>query len=367
MAGSGEYVPKCILLTGGAGFIGSNVAINLVETMPDVRVVVFDKLDYCATVESLRSVWERPNFSFVRGDVCDANLVKYVLEQEKVDTIMHFAAQTHVDNSFGNSFEFTRTNVMGTHVLLEATKASAGTVRRFVHVSTDEVYGESERGSTDPFHEGSRMNPTNPYAATKACAELLAKSYVTSFGIPIVIVRCNNVYGRHQYPEKLIPKFIQLMERGRPLPIHGDGSTQRSFIHVSDVAAAYSVVLKLGRHGEVYNIGTAQERTVLQVARQLLVAYGREKEEDKYLKFVEDRAFNDFRYNITHTKLTELGWAGPKVDFDDGLKATVEWMRANPRHFRSVESALAAHPRFGEYSAPEVPSGLDGAAAADDE
>lgn len=334
------------------------MVIDLVNNLPQCRVIVLDKLDYCATVNSLRSVWRRPNFGFVRGDICDADLVKYVLRQEGCDTIMNFAAQTHVDKSFGNSFEFTRTNVMGTHVLLEAAKALGAQVRRFVHVSTDEVYGESARGSEDKFHERSQLNPTNPYAASKACAEFLVKSYATSFSLPTIITRGNNVYGQHQYPEKLIPKFIHLMERDRPLPIHGDGSARRCFIHVDDVVDAFRVVLERGRPGEIYNIGTACERTVLEVARELLRIYGRESSEARYLEFVEDRAFNDARYNIALSKLAVLGWRGPRVTFGEGLLRTVEWYRDNADHFENVEHALSAHPHFGDGVLHEAPDGV---------
>eukprot|EP01006_Ploeotia_vitrea_P044254 TRINITY_DN66820_c8_g2_i1.p1 TRINITY_DN66820_c8_g2~~TRINITY_DN66820_c8_g2_i1.p1 ORF type:complete len:394 (-),score=243.94 TRINITY_DN66820_c8_g2_i1:209-1390(-) len=350
-----EYVPGSILLTGGAGFIGSNVLVHLVKTYPNTPVVCLDCLDYCSSINNMNEIKDCDNFTFVKGDIRSSDLVNHIIAAYKIDTILHFAAQTHVDNSFGNSFQFTNTNVFGTHVLLEAAKLFKKQVRRFIHVSTDEVYGESSLDPDDSgFHERSALNPSNPYAATKAAAEFMVKAYKASFGLPTIITRGNNVYGPHQFPEKLIPKFINLLERGKSCPVHGSGENYRSFLYVHDVARAFEFVVKKGQVGEIYNIGTKFEISNIEVARKLLKQFGYENEEDKYLDFVPDRNFNDVRYNISHEKLEKLGWK-PLVDFDEGLKLTIEWYRTHKNHFGDITGALVAHPRFnmGKANKPE--------------
>jgi UDP-glucose 4,6-dehydratase len=348
-----DYIPKAILFTGGAGFIGSNVLLHLVEAFPSTKFVCIDKLDYCATVNNFREIASHPRFEFVKGDIRSADLIRHLLKTYQIDTILHFAAQTHVDNSFGNSLTFTEANVVGTHVLLECTKAFKDQVRRFVHVSTDEVYGESSIHDDKSFDEHSALNPTNPYAATKAAAEFLVKAYRTSFGLPVIITRGNNVFGPRQYPEKLIPKFISLLERGLPCPIHGDGKHRRSYLYVSDVARAFELIVRRGELGQIYNVGTPYEISNLETARELLKVFGYADQEEKYIKFVEDRHWNDVRYNIAQTKLADLGWT-PIVSFADGLKKTIDWYRANPGHWGDVSGALVAHPRVGVSKSDSV-------------
>jgi dTDP-glucose 4,6-dehydratase len=271
-AAADNYSPKNILVTGGAGFIASHVVIQLVQQFPHYNIVCFDKLDYCSSVENLNSVKDKPNYKFIKGNILSADLLKYVFESEKIDTIIHAAAQTHVDNSFGNSFTFTENNVMGTHVLLETAKTHG--IRRFIHVSTDEVYGSSYED--DPRHvESDALEPTNPYAATKAAAENIVKSYYRSFKLPVIITRGNNVYGPHQYPEKLVPKFTRRLLKGLPCCIHGDGSNSRHFIYVEDVAAAFITILHKGIVGETYNIGCEEEYTNLDVRSVLATAAAR--------------------------------------------------------------------------------------------
>ena len=298
-------------MTGGAGFIGSHVVIRPVQRYPNVVVVNYDKLDYCACLANLDAVRDAPNYKFVKGDITSADLVNYVLETERIDTILHFAAQTHVDNSFGNSFAFTHTNVLGTHVLLEAAKRHG--VQRFVHVSTDEVYGEGcEDVSSD---ERARIDPTNPYAATKAAAELLCRSYLKSFRLPVIITRGNNVYGPHQYPEKIIPKFISLLMAGEKLTVHGTGRNTRNYLFARDVAEAFDAVLHHGVVGETYNIGTERETSNLEVALSLLRLFGLKTDEEggDWIEFCEDRPFNDLRYPLIVDKM----WA--RVDAADKL------------------------------------------------
>lgn len=338
------YVPKNILLTGGAGFIASHVAILLCNKYPEYNIVVYDRLDYCSCLENLSELDALPNYKFIKGDIATADLVSYVLREEKIDTILHFAAQTHVDNSFGNSFAFTHSNIYGTHVLLESAKVCK-TIRRFVHVSTDEVYGEGESFETDPMSEEHVLEPTNPYAATKAGAEFLVKSYFRSFQVPCLITRGNNVYGPHQFPEKLIPKFTNQLMKGMPLTLHGDGSNTRNFLYVTDVAKAFDVILHKGEPGHVYNVGGKNELANIEVARDLLKLFGLQDEEEKYLTFVNDRQFNDLRYTINSQKLHDLGWE-EEMKWKEGLQTTVEWYKKYTSRYGNIDDALVAHPRM---------------------
>lgn len=229
------YAPKNILVTGAAGFIASHVTNRLVKNYPNYRIVALDKPDYCSSLKNLNPSHPSPNLKFVKGDIACSDLVNFLLVTEEIDTIMHFAAQTHVDNSFGNSFEFTNNNIYGTHVLLEASNITQ-CIKRFVHVSTDEVYGETDMETDIGNPEASQLLPTNPYSATKAGVEMLVMAYHRSYGLPTITTRGNNVYGPNQYPEKLIPKFLLLTMKGEKLPIHGNGSNVRSYLYSEDVA-----------------------------------------------------------------------------------------------------------------------------------
>lgn len=337
-----DYTPQNILITGGAGFIASHVVIRLVNNYPQYKVVVFDKLDYCASLNNLNAVRHKPNFKFVKGDIQSMDLLSYVLKTENIDTVMHFAAQTHVDNSFGNSLAFTMNNTYGTHVMLEAARM-CGTIKRFVNVSTDEVYGETSLGKDQGLSEQSHLDPTNPYSAAKAGAEMLCKAYMTSYKMPIIITRGNNVYGPHQFPEKLVPKFTLLASRGRDLPIHGDGMSVRSYLYVEDVAEAFDLVLHKGTTGEVYNIGTEKERTVTDVAEAIAKIFGMDMSK---IVHVKDRAFNDRRYYIGCDKLQALGWH-ERTSWEEGLKKTVDWYLATKcdDYWKGdIDQALQPHP-----------------------
>ncbi|MBA0624880.1 hypothetical protein Godav_010158 [Gossypium davidsonii] len=336
------YTPKNILITGAAGFIASHVANRLVRNYPDYKIVVLDKLDYCSNLKNLIPSQSSPNFKFVKGDIGSADLVNYLLITESIDTIMHFAAQTHVDNSFGNSFEFTKNNIYGTHVLLEACKVT-GQIRRFIHVSTDEVYGETDEDAVVGNHEASQLLPTNPYSATKAGAEMLVMAYGRSYGLPVITTRGNNVYGPNQFPEKLIPKFILLAMRWKVLPIHGDGTNVRSYLYCEDVAEAFEVILHKGEVGHVYNVGTKKERRVIDVAKDICKLFSMDPETS--IKFVENRPFNDQRYFLDDQKLKNLGWSEQTV-WEDGLKKTIEWYTQNPDWWGDVSGALLPHPRM---------------------
>ncbi|KAL5720385.1 UDP-glucose 4,6-dehydratase [Ranunculus cassubicifolius] len=337
-----SYTPKNILITGAAGFIASHVANRLIRSYPDYKIVILDKLDYCSNLKNLLPSRSSPNFKFVKGDIGSADLVNFLLLTEKIDTIMHFAAQTHVDNSFGNSFEFTKNNIYGTHVLLEACKVT-GQIRRFIHVSTDEVYGETDEDAVVGNHEASQLLPTNPYSATKAGAEMLVMAYGRSYGLPVITTRGNNVYGPNQFPEKLIPKFILLAMQGKPLPIHGDGSNVRSYLYCEDVAEAFEMILHKGEVGHVYNIGTKKERRVIDVAKDVCNLFSLDAE--SVIKFVENRPFNDQRYFLDDQKLTNLGWS-ERTTWEEGLKKTMDWYTNNPDWWGDVSGALLPHPRM---------------------
>jgi len=357
-AANGEsYKPRNILLTGGCGFIGSHVAVRLTRQYPECKVVVYDALDYCATTQNLNSIKGCLNFKFIKGDIQCADLVRFVLESENIDTVMHFAAQTHVDNSFGNSLAFTMNNTYGTHVMLECCR-EYGRIKRFINVSTDEVYGETSLGKSEGLEEHSALEPTNPYSAAKAGAEMMVRAYMTSYKLPCIITRGNNVYGPHQFPEKMIPKFTLLAMAGRELPLHGDGMSVRSYLYVEDVAEAFDTVLHHGKIGEVYNIGTKKERTVLDVARDISAHFGRA--DDGQINHVRDRAFNDRRYYICDKKLLALGWK-ERTTWEEGLKKTIEWYKSagcKPEYWENgdISLALVPHPslQVGVRSAKQV-------------
>ena len=321
--------------------------LHLVQRYPEYRLVCLDKLEYCATVNNFASIRHCSNFTFVKGDICSLDLVQHVLAAYDIDTVLHFAAQTHVDNSFGLALDFTRTNIFGTHVLLEASKHIHPQIRRFIHVSTDEVYGESLLSSRTRLTESSQLNPSNPYAATKVAAEYLVRSYAASFSLPTIITRGNNVYGPHQYPEKLIPKFISLLARGQPCPLHGDGSHLRSYLYVDDVSRAFDVILHQGEEATIYNIGSDSEISNRDVLRSLLAAFGLPalgQGGERFVQHVRDRPYNDLRYFIDTSSLQALGWSR-QVSWEDGVRRTIDWYREHQGHWGDIGAALAAHPR----------------------
>ncbi|AAV50416.1 putative dTDP-D-glucose 4 [Acanthamoeba castellanii mimivirus] len=314
---------KNILVTGGLGFIGSNFVNHISSKYDNVNIYVYDIGDYCASVENVE--WNNRT-KLIKGDIRNFDLIMHTLTEHEIDTIVHFAAHSHVDNSFKNSLAFTETNVFGTHVLLECSRMY-GKLKLFFHMSTDEVYGEID--TTDTSREVSLLCPTNPYAATKAGAEHIVKSYFLSYKLPIIIARCNNVYGRNQYPEKLIPKFICSLLDGKKLHIQGTGNSRRNFIHAIDVADAVDLVINNGVIGETYNIGVTNEHSVLDVAQILCDIAGVNLENQ--LEYVPDRLFNDFRYNITNDKIKSLGWEQSRKDFKKELVELFDWYKVN-RH-----------------------------------
>lgn len=309
-----------ILVTGGAGFIGSHVVDELIDA--GHTVVVYDKVCYCANVKNVN-----PKATLVKHDILDLEAVLRALTQFNITVIMHFAAETHVDNSFDNSVEFMRVNAMGTHVMLEATR-QYGKISKFIHVSTDEVYG-SPLTQDQVFTEASSLLlPTNPYAASKAAAEMIAHAYKISYSLPILVTRCNNVYGPRQFPEKIIPLFHKLASSGLPLTIHGTGLNKRAYLHVKDAARAFHAVLDKGEVGIVYNIGQEDERTNLEVAAEINAHI----QSAAGIVHVKDRSFNDTRYPLALDRIGGMGWK-PLVPWSSGLKETLDWYTANPNYW----------------------------------
>lgn len=301
-----------VMVTGGCGFIASNFLNRMKERYPSINFVNVDKLDYCSNVENVN-----PGVAtFVKGNVGNKELIEHLIKLYHFDAIFHFAAQSHVDNSFDNALSFTMDNTHATHVLVEACRRHIPDVE-FIHFSTDEVYGESK---TDvPFTENEGvLRPTNPYSASKAAAEMIVRSYIESFGMNIKVIRCNNVYGPNQYPEKLIPKFKRLLKENEKCTIHGSKSAtvKRAFMHVDDVVDAVDVIWRRGVQGEVYNIASDDELTVMEVTQLIIETIKGTKNYDDWITYVEDRPFNDQRYYICAKKLKDLGWSQKKTRKD---------------------------------------------------
>jgi dTDP-glucose 4,6-dehydratase len=316
---------------------------HLLTWYPQYRVVNLDKMTYCSNPLNIdKKFTDDPRYTFVQGDICDHDTVMDILVTHDIDTVIHYAAESHVDNSFNNSLVFTHTNIFGTHNLLQCSLESKNQIKRFIHVSTDEVYGETVDNPGQTV-EQTMLNPTNPYASTKAAAEFIVKGYVKSFKLPVIITRGNNVYGPGQYPEKVIPKFISRLRNGMPCTIHGGGHSRRSFMHVNDVVAAFDNILHRGKVGEIYNIGVDTEYSILNVADRLRVLFNKE---DIPHEYVRDRSFNDHRYYIDSNKLKKLGWK-ENTTLEEGLKETCDWYIANMDEFWDktvMAGALQAHP-----------------------
>jgi len=300
------------LVTGGCGFIASNFINSMHTRYPDITFVNIDKLDYCSNIENVN----QGSSIFIEGTLCDPDFIERIVTRYKFDYVFHFAAQSHVDNSFVDPISFTMDNAYGTHVLVETCRKHIPDVE-FIHFSTDEVYGESV--TDEPFtEERGVLKPTNPYSASKAAAEMIVRSYVESFNMKIKIVRCNNVYGPNQYPEKLIPKFKRLLRNGEKCTIHGKRSSEikRAFMHVEDVINAVDIIWKKGTIGEIYNIASDDEISVMDVTKMIIKTITCTEDYDKWITYVEDRPFNDSRYYICSKKLKSLGWKQTKTQKD---------------------------------------------------
>lgn len=310
-----------LLVTGGAGFIGSNFILYIVRRYPHYRIINVDALTYAGNLENLRSVEGNPNYRFVKADIADRSAME-PLFREGFDAVVNFAAESHVDRSIMQPDLFVRTNVLGTQTLLDLAKQY--NVGKFVQISTDEVYGTL--GESGLFTEESPLNPNSPYSASKAGADLLVRAYHETYGLNVNITRCSNNYGPYQFPEKLIPLMIRNALEDRSLPIYGDGLHVRDWLHVEDHCRAVDLVLHKGRSGEVYNIGGRNERTNLEVVKTILAELGKP---ESLIRFVKDRPGHDRRYAIDASKIQrELGWK-PKYDYETGIRETIRWYLTN--------------------------------------
>lgn len=318
---------KSILITGGAGFIGSNFVHYMLEKYPDYRIKTLDKLTYAGNLDNLRDCMDNPRFSFIKGDICDRALVKNTCKD--VDAIVNFAAETHVDRSILDSESFVRTDVIGTYTLLEEVKELG--LSRFVQISTDEVYGSIEKGS---FTEESPLKPSSPYSASKAGADMLVYSYWVTHKLPVIITRSSNNYGPYQYPEKLIPLFITNALNDLPLPLYGDGKNVRDWLFVRDNCEAIDTVLHKGGTGEIYNIGGDNERMNIEITNVILELLGKPS---SLIKTVEDRKGHDRRYSIDSSKLHRLGWK-PRTSFKKGMEITTQWYVDNRWWWERIKS-----------------------------
>jgi dTDP-glucose 4,6-dehydratase len=279
-----------------------------------------DKLTYAGNPANLRDMESDSRYRFIHGDICDPVLVKDLIRREKISTIIHFAAESHVDRSISDASDFIRTNVLGTFTLLDA--ALSAHVDRFIHISTDEVYGSTRKGS---FRETDPLNPSSPYSSSKASSDLIARSYCITHGLPVLITRCTNNYGPYQYPEKLIPFFVTNLLEGKKIPVYGTGENVRDWIHVLDHCRAIDCVLDQGTPGEIYNIGSDNERSNIDITRMILNALGKD---ESCIEYVKDRPGHDFRYSLDSSKLKSLGWR-PEYSFEEGLQDTIEWYTAH--------------------------------------
>ncbi len=320
-----------LLVTGGAGFIGSNFILYWLKKYPDDKIINLDKLTYAGNLENLRSVEKNPNYEFIRGDICDPKLVNSLTE--KVDTIVHFAAESHVDRSISDPAPFIKTNIEGTYVLLEA--ALKNKVKKFHHISTDEVFGALELNSKEKFNDSTPYNPHSPYSASKASSDHLVRAYHTTYDLPITISNCSNNFGPYQFPEKLIPLAITNLIEGKKVPVYGDGLYVRDWLYVEDHCKAIDLILQKGKIGETYLIGgLTEDVSNIDIIKKILKIMGKDEAQIEYVK---DRPGHDRRYAIDWSKINkELGWK-PEHNFDEYLKETVDWYKNNQEWWEKLK------------------------------
>ena len=319
---------KTMLVTGGAGFIGSCFVHHILKKHPDYKVINLDALTYCGNLENLDDVKDNPNYKFVHGNICDRDLVRELVKE--CDYVVNFAAESHVDNSIKHPEIFVETNVQGTLNLLQACKELG--IERYLQVGTDEVYGSL--GKTGYFYETTPIQPNSPYSASKASADLLVRAYYETYGLPVLNTRCSNNYGPYQYPEKLIPFFISKLLKNEKVPVYGDGLNVRDWLYVYDHCEAIDVVLHKGKIGEVYNIGGHNEKTNMEITRLILNEMGKD---ESSIEYVADRLGHDRRYAIANDKITsELGWK-PSITFEEGIKLTIDWYLNHQDWIKHIE------------------------------
>lgn len=321
-----------VLVTGGAGFIGFGFIVYQLNHYPDERVVCVDKLTYAGNLETLKTVMKNPNFCFYKADIADKDAVYDIFLREKPDVVVNFAAETHVDRSVNHYDLFLKTNVIGTQVLLDA--CLKHNVKHFHQISTDEVYGDMPVEKTDLlFHEESPLNPSSPYAASKAAADMVALSYFKTFNLPLTVTRSTNNYGPYQFPEKLIPLAVCRAAESQYVPLYGNGKNIRNWLYVDDHCKAVDLVMRKGAAGEIYNVGSHNEKSNIETVRAVLCALGKTEE---LIKFVKDRLGHDRRYSVDFSKIeNELGWKA-ETDFNEGIAETVKWYLENQEWCRSI-------------------------------
>jgi len=323
-----------LLVTGGAGFIGSNFILYWLKKYPQDKILNLDKLTYAGNLENLKTVENNLNYAFVKGDICNLSLIDSLIKKYNIDTIVHFAAESHVDRSIMDPAPFIKTNVEGTYILLEA--ALKNKIKRFHHISTDEVFGALPLNSKEKFNEKTAYNPRSPYSASKAASDHLVRAYYVTYGLPITLSNCSNNYGPYQFPEKLIPLAITNIIEGKKVPIYGDGLYVRDWLYVEDHCKALDLILHKGKVGETYFIGGLTEDIPnIKVVRKILKIMGKD---ESYIEYVKDRPGHDRRYAIDWSKINrELSWK-PEVDFDTGLKLTVDWYLKNQDWWKKIKS-----------------------------
>lgn len=324
-----------LLVTGGAGFIGSNFVHHMINFHPEDTVVNYDLLTYAGNLENLKDVEDHPNYHFVKGNICNRELVEYVVDQYAIDTIVNFAAESHVDRSITEPDLFVKSNVLGTQTLLDVAKEKK--INKYLQISTDEVYGSL--GPDGYFTETTPLAPNSPYSASKASADLMVRAYYETFGMNVNITRCSNNYGPYHFPEKLIPLVVTNALEGKELPVYGDGKNIRDWLYVEDHCAAIDLVLHKGKPGEVYNVGGHNEKRNIDIVELIVDTLGKSRD---LIKHVSDRLGHDRRYAIDPTKIeTELGWK-PHYNFDSGIKETIQWYLDHEDWWRKIKS--------GEYT-----------------
>jgi dTDP-glucose 4,6-dehydratase len=318
-----------LLITGGAGFIGSNFIRYILGKHPAYQVINLDKLTYCGNLDNLRDIEKNPNYKFIKGDICNKALVNDIFQKEKPDFVVNFAAATHVDRSVLEPEIFTKTNILGTHILLEAARKYR--IKRFEHISTDEVYGTIKEGK---FKETNSLLPNSPYAASKAGADLLVRAYYKTFGLPVLITRSSNNFGPYQYPEKMIPLFITNLLENNKVPLYGTGKNIRDWLYVLDNCAGIDIVLHKGEIGEIYNIGGSNEKTNLEITKIILKELNKD---ESCIKYVKDRPGHDFRYAVDAGRIRQFGWKS-KYRFAEVLKETIKWYQNNRWWWEKIKS-----------------------------
>lgn len=316
-----------ILVTGGAGFIGSNFTRLLLAKDPNADIINLDKITYAGNLSNLKDLEKNPNYNFVKGDICDIKLVEKI--SEGCDAIINFAAETHVDRSIFDARPFIKTDIEGTYVLLDA--ARKFNIKKFIQISTDEVYGSIDKGS---FKENDCLNPNSPYASSKAAADLMVKAFNKTFGVPAIIIRSTNNFGPFQYPEKLIPLFITNLLENKKVPLYGKGKNVRDWIYVQDNCEAIYSILKNGKISEIYNVAGGNEKQNIEITKLILKYL---KKSESLIEYVKDRPGHDFRYSLDCTKLKKLGWI-PKLGFEDAMKQTIDWYRSNAQWWQKTKN-----------------------------